>query len=167
MSIKNPLTPAGIEPATFRFGAQHLNHCATAVPRLVILRELILNQGSNRIRNSSGGPKFSFCVLPSATMQGICCISFNGFLEQHNFIHAVSKEFCYPMPEEAHDFQINTVTSTPFCYKAKNRCIFLYRFSLLLVFAKFALLMQEISRIFSIITSPPFSSTHFTFSFAQ
>ena len=30
MSMKNPLTPAGIEPATFRFVAQHLNHCATA-----------------------------------------------------------------------------------------------------------------------------------------
>jgi len=32
MSMKNPLTPAGIEPATFRFVAQHLSHCATAVP---------------------------------------------------------------------------------------------------------------------------------------
>ena len=30
--MKNPLTPARIEPATFRFVAQHLNHCATAVP---------------------------------------------------------------------------------------------------------------------------------------
>jgi len=30
--MKNPLTPAGIEPATFGFVAQHLNHCATAVP---------------------------------------------------------------------------------------------------------------------------------------
>jgi len=30
--MKNPLTPAGIEPATFRIVAQHLNHCATAVP---------------------------------------------------------------------------------------------------------------------------------------
>ena len=30
--MKNPLTPAGIESATFRFVAQHLNHCATAVP---------------------------------------------------------------------------------------------------------------------------------------
>ena len=28
MSMKNPLTPAGIEPATFQFVAQHLNHCA-------------------------------------------------------------------------------------------------------------------------------------------
>jgi len=26
------MTPAGIEPATFWFVAQHLNHCATAVP---------------------------------------------------------------------------------------------------------------------------------------
>ena len=30
--MKNPLTPAGIEPATFGFVAQHLNHCGTAVP---------------------------------------------------------------------------------------------------------------------------------------
>ena len=29
---KIPMTPAGIEPATFRFVAQHLKHCATAVP---------------------------------------------------------------------------------------------------------------------------------------
>jgi len=28
---ENSLTPAGIETATFRFVAQHLNHCATAV----------------------------------------------------------------------------------------------------------------------------------------
>jgi len=26
------MIPSGIEPATFRFVAQHLNHCATAVP---------------------------------------------------------------------------------------------------------------------------------------
>ena len=33
---KIPMTPAGIEPATFRFVAQHLNHCATAVPNLIL-----------------------------------------------------------------------------------------------------------------------------------
>ena len=27
------MTPSVIEPATFRFVAQHLNHCATAVPQ--------------------------------------------------------------------------------------------------------------------------------------
>jgi hypothetical protein len=30
--MKNLVTPAGIEPATFRFVARNLNHCATAVP---------------------------------------------------------------------------------------------------------------------------------------
>ena len=31
MSMKNSLTPAGIETATFRFVVKHLSHCATAV----------------------------------------------------------------------------------------------------------------------------------------
>jgi len=33
--VTTALTPAGIGPATFRFVAQHLNHCATAVPQRV------------------------------------------------------------------------------------------------------------------------------------
>jgi len=31
------MTPAEIEPATFRFVAQHLNHCATAVSNKCIV----------------------------------------------------------------------------------------------------------------------------------
>jgi hypothetical protein len=31
---KIPMTPPGIDPATFRFAAQCLNHCATACPQL-------------------------------------------------------------------------------------------------------------------------------------
>ena len=37
MAMKNPLTPAGIEPATFRYVAQRLNHCATTVPIHLVL----------------------------------------------------------------------------------------------------------------------------------
>jgi hypothetical protein len=29
------MKPSGIEPATFRFVAQYLNHCATAVPTYI------------------------------------------------------------------------------------------------------------------------------------
>ena len=29
VSLKNPVTPPGIDPGTFRLVAQHLNHCAT------------------------------------------------------------------------------------------------------------------------------------------
>ena len=41
--MKNQLTPAGIEPATFRFVAQHLNHCATAVPHTRRVAGIIVN----------------------------------------------------------------------------------------------------------------------------
>jgi hypothetical protein len=34
---KNPMTPSGIEPTTFQFVAQNLNHCATAVPLVSLL----------------------------------------------------------------------------------------------------------------------------------
>ena len=37
--MKNPLTPTGFEPATFRFVAQHLNHCATADPHGLYFHE--------------------------------------------------------------------------------------------------------------------------------
>ena len=66
------------------------------------------------IWNSAGSHVISFNVLRAETAKGICCISFNGFLEQHNFIYAVSEEFCYPMPNEVHDFHINSVASRPF-----------------------------------------------------
>jgi hypothetical protein len=44
---KNPMTPSGIEPATFQIVAQNLNHCATAVPYIYVLVHVIMsvNQG--------------------------------------------------------------------------------------------------------------------------
>ena len=45
---KIPMTPSGIEPATFRFVAQHRNHCATAPP---LPDEVVQNMlyGSGRV----------------------------------------------------------------------------------------------------------------------
>jgi len=37
------MTPAGIERATFRFVAQHLNHCVTAVPAASVDRIILEN----------------------------------------------------------------------------------------------------------------------------
>ena len=38
MSMKKPLTPPGIEAATFLFVALHLEHCATAVPGVLLIQ---------------------------------------------------------------------------------------------------------------------------------
>jgi len=55
--MKTPLTPAGIEPATFRFVAQHLNHCATAVPSLrVVMRDTIAYPTQQSTSPSRGIP---------------------------------------------------------------------------------------------------------------
>ena len=40
--MKNPLTQAGIERATSRFVAQHLIHCAAAVPSLSMVNTFII-----------------------------------------------------------------------------------------------------------------------------
>jgi hypothetical protein len=46
MSIKNPMTLAGIEPVTFRYVAQHLNHSATVVPDFCMGHTKILGKFS-------------------------------------------------------------------------------------------------------------------------
>jgi len=45
--MKNPLTPSGIEPATFRFVTQHLNHCATAVPVKLLVPATFYRSGTS------------------------------------------------------------------------------------------------------------------------
>jgi len=54
MSMKNPLTPAGIEPVTIRFVAQHFNHCATMVPEMRRTHKKISlkNLETRRLKNS-------------------------------------------------------------------------------------------------------------------
>ena len=48
--MKTLLTPAGIEPATYRFVAQFLNHCATAVPHLAYSLVNIVTELSQLLR---------------------------------------------------------------------------------------------------------------------
>ena len=63
------MTPAGIEPATFRFVAQRLDHCATAVPtmdstscfricRLALFRYRGIGIGGMPCRGAYGGLNF-------------------------------------------------------------------------------------------------------------
>ena len=63
--MKNPMTLAGIEPATFRFVAQHLNHCATAVRLCLIVLFLILSFLEIRAerRQKSISVEFSFATV--------------------------------------------------------------------------------------------------------
>jgi hypothetical protein len=41
MSLKNPVTPLGMDPGTVRLVAQRLNHYATQDPRLQYVQKLI------------------------------------------------------------------------------------------------------------------------------
>ena len=51
------MTPAGIEPETFRFVAQHLNHCATAVPQFRdIIIEILKFRGMDCMVKSKANP---------------------------------------------------------------------------------------------------------------
>ena len=64
------MTPAGIEPTTFRFVAQHLNRCATAVPVMLyketqmMLPRTVKENSYYRLQIKS---KFKYTLLPSDT----------------------------------------------------------------------------------------------------
>ena len=61
------MTPSGIEPATFRFVAQHLNHCATAVPIFTSSITLKHYFGNASLMCNSPGTFRVFSVYHSTT----------------------------------------------------------------------------------------------------
>ena len=46
---KFKMTPAGIEPTTFRFVAQHINHCATVVTRVKVKKSRYRPEVAQRV----------------------------------------------------------------------------------------------------------------------
>ena len=74
------MTPSGIEPATFQFVAQHLNHCATAVP---LLQQQIcnLNLPMSLVPNTTG-PRVCFMLITSnlSDFNVTCCFHLHSSL---------------------------------------------------------------------------------------
>jgi len=67
---KMPLTPAGIEPATFRFVAQNLNHCATTVLICVERRRIFKKRSEQHIQEPGFEP-----APPNNIWRFYCCAS--------------------------------------------------------------------------------------------
>jgi hypothetical protein len=61
MSLKNPVTPTGIDPGTVRLVAQRLNHYATPSPVRKYMQELLPGSLKCKVGLKTVGP-FSLCV---------------------------------------------------------------------------------------------------------
>jgi len=95
---KTPLTPPGIEPATFRFVAQHLNHCATAVPRPAII--CLLNCITETVQVTEGHVRPVSPTLVSPVVVGMLARQRAGLpgivfdSRQEEEVFRFSKAFC-------------------------------------------------------------------------
>jgi len=69
------MTPTGIEPAAFRFLAQHLKHCATAVP---VLQETAQIRLSCQARTNVSGRSFSLYSKGAIDVRNAFKAYFNG-----------------------------------------------------------------------------------------
>ena len=69
------MTPAGIEPATFGFAAQHLNHCATAVPLHRIYVQLIFRNSFQTVFERNTVTSLCYWRVASCLHVGTECCS--------------------------------------------------------------------------------------------
>jgi hypothetical protein len=75
MSMKNSMTPSGIEPATFLFVTLYLNHCATAVgPQSSCSYNL---KCSRRSRNCGWCRQYKRKLLLSPSCLSVCPFAWN------------------------------------------------------------------------------------------
>ena len=72
MSLKNPVTPPGIDPGTVRLVAQRLNHCATPDPMGFILGAgkwgIVLKK---QVTVRTGGHGVAYCLKMFAVIAGM------------------------------------------------------------------------------------------------
>jgi hypothetical protein len=76
VSMKNSMTPSGIEPVTFWFVAQYLNHCATMVPTkchrtLKFRRDNICQSEKKRYINEKTKQMEAFCQTLVQNLLGL------------------------------------------------------------------------------------------------
>ena len=103
---KIPLTPSGIEPATFRFVAQHLNHCATTVPMKI--RNFFKYDDVNSGRNL---PTFRRDVVSNVRDHDDRIFSLETSVSFHQMTHLHMKE--YGTQSQAHVQQASDSTTQP------------------------------------------------------
>ena len=70
MSLKNPVTPPGIDPGTVRLVAQHLNHYATPGPKVATYKLHLNGQTDTNSKDQSS----SWATNGSSASQEIPCI---------------------------------------------------------------------------------------------
>ena len=79
---KIPVTPAGIEPDTFQFVAQDLDHCANAVPPFMYIPRIFIVQCASHFRpaQQTHGNRILNCICSHCHILPAHILPYNGLL---------------------------------------------------------------------------------------